>query len=356
MSANRGPIGVGIAGLGRSGWDLHAKTLASLPHLYTVAGVTDPIAARCAEAADRFGCRTSASIGDLAAADDVELVVVATPSQLHTVAAIEVLERRKHVVVEKPFATSLSDVDAILGAADRAGLIATASQNLRYTADFLKVREVVDSGRLGHLVEVKVHWHAFRRRWDWQTMRCYGGGTVNNDASHAVDQALVLLGDCEPQVWAHLAHTPLCLGDAEDHAKIVLSGPGLPLVDLEFSNACAYPQDRWLVLGTLGALTGGPAGLRWRYVDPASMRRRRARSEPSPDRGYDGEELRWTEESCDLAGETYTQSHVRMYRDLYATVREGRPLAITPNSIRRQVAVLEQCRAVETKLVEGEPQ
>ena len=356
MSPRRGPVGVGIVGLGRSGWDLHAKTLASMPHLYTVAGVTDPIAGRCAEAADRFGCRSFPSAGDLAAADDVELVVLATPSHLHAKTAIEVLDRGTHVLVEKPFATSLSEVDAVLDAARRAGRIATASQNLRYTADFLKVREVVDSGHLGRLVEIKVHWHAFRRRWDWQTMRCYGGGTVNNDASHVLDQALVLLGDHEPAVWAHLTHTPLCLGDAEDHAKIVLSGPGMPLVDLEFSNACAYPQNRWLVLGTRGALTGGPAGLRWRYVDSGSMRDRQVRSEPNPDRAYDNEELRWTEQSCDLAEETYAESHVRMYRELYLTVREGRPLAITPDSVRRQVALLERCRAAETRQMEGDPQ
>ena len=55
-------------------------------------------------------------------------------------------------------------------------------------------------------------------------------------------------------------------------------------------------------------------------------------------------ELPWIEETCDLTHETHDMSVRRLYSDLYATLRQGAPLAITPASIRRQIAVLERCR------------
>src|SRR5207302_873250 len=128
------------------------------------------------------------------------------------------------------------------------------------------------------------------------------------------------------------------------HVKVILHAPGAPTMDLEFSNACAYPQDTWLVMGTRGGLTGSHGHLRWKYVDPGLLPPRQVSAEPTPDRSYNREELPWVEETCDVSKETYTDSNKRLYAELYATLRQGAPLAITPESIRRQVAVLDRCR------------
>lgn len=338
------PVKVGIAGLGRSGWGLHAKTVAELPAIYQVTGITDPIAERRSQACRTFGCPSYADFSSLVTAENIELVVLATPSHLHARQAIEALSNGKHVLVEKPFAISAAAAAEMMTAARRAGKLIVACQNRRFSADFLKVREVIASGCLGAIIEIKISWHRFARRWDWQTLRKYGGGTLNNDASHAVDQALLLLGDQDPEVSCQLVRTPLCLGDAEDHVKIILTAPGSPLIDLEFSSACAYPQDRWLVLGTRGTLAGGDGCLRWRYTEPGSLSARRVSEEPPADRGYGHEELRWVEREYDLTGEEYVDGHRRLYQHLYGALRGSWQLAITPDSIQRQMAVLEKCR------------
>jgi scyllo-inositol 2-dehydrogenase (NADP+) len=339
-------VRVGIAGLGRSGWGLHAATIARLPELFRVTGVTDPLPARAEEAAAAYGSVVHGSVAELVKADDIDLLVVATPSTQHAAQAIEGLENGKHVLVEKPFAVTLAEADEMAEVARRTGRLLVSSQNLRYAADFQKVREVVGSGRLGTILQITIRQHAFRRRWDWQTLRELGGGALNNDASHLVDQALLLLGgDAEPQVTARVTRTPLSLGDAEDHVKILLSVPAGPLVDIEISNACAYPQDRWLVSGTRGTLVGGGSRLRWRYLDTDLLTAREVSGEPVPDRSYGSEDLPWVQEECDLTGETYANSHVRLYRRLHDTIHSGRPADITTESIRRQIAVLERCRA-----------
>jgi hypothetical protein len=56
--------------------------------------------------------------------------------------------------------------------------------------------------------------------------------------------------------------------------------------------------------------------------------------------------LTWQEESCTFADEHHNDSNKRLYHDLYRTLRENAPLAVTAASIRRQIAVLEQCRAL----------
>ena len=337
-------VPVGIAGLGRSGWGIHVPTLEAMKEQYRVVSVQDPNADRQAEARARLGCRTHSGFADLLADDEVELVVLATPSHLHADQAVAAMRASKHVIVEKPFAVDLTGADRMVAAAEEIGRILTGSQNYRYVADFLKIREVIASGVLGRIVQVRINWHWFRRRWDWQTLKEFGGGSLNNDGSHALDQALLLLGDVEPvEVFCHMERTPLSSGDADDHVKIVLKAPGAPVVDLESSNAVAYPQEMWLVMGTQGGLAGSHSELRWRYFDPKALPARPVSKEPTPDRSYNREQLPWVEEKADLR-ESHIESNKRLYRDLYATLREGAPLAVTPASIRRQIALLEKCR------------
>ncbi|MEQ0558590.1 Gfo/Idh/MocA family oxidoreductase [Amycolatopsis sp. NEAU-NG30] len=349
MSAGAAPVRVGIAGLGRAGWHLHARTLATLPADYRVVAVHDPVADRMAEAVAEFGCTSYVDYAGLAAAADVDVVVVTSPSATHAELAVQALEHGKHVVVEKPFATSLAEADAMIAAAQRAGRILFASQNQRYSLLFRTVRDVVSSGKLGKLVEVKTHWHAFRRRWDWQTIPELGGGTLNNDGSHAVDHVLTLAGaGGPPEVFCRMRATPLSAGGAEDHVKIVLAWDDL-VADIELTNACAYPQPKWLVLGENGTLVAEGDTVRWRYLDPAALPPRTASAAPAEGRAYDTEELPWVEEEASVAGDAYADSHVRMYTELAPALRGTAPVPIPLAEIRRQLAVLDQCRPALTE-------
>lgn len=339
------PVRVAIAGLGRAGWGLHAKTLAEMPRLFRVVAVCDPLEERRQEAETRFGCRAYPSFDGILGDEEAELVVVAMPSHLHADLAVAALEAGKDVLVEKPFTTSVAEADRMIEAARRTGRLLMGSQNLRYEGEFLKVKEVIDSGKLGRILEIRVCWHWFRRRWDWQTLSDFGGGTLNNDGSHVIDQALLLLGEAEPRVTCRMMRTPLSAGSAEDYVKILMTAPGAPVVDIELTNACAFPQPRWLVLGTQGTLCGGPAQLRWKYVNPHHLPEHRVASDPTPDRSYNREDLPFVSESSDLSSEAHTAMHLALYSDLYETLRHHAPAAISLASIRRQLAVIEACRA-----------
>jgi scyllo-inositol 2-dehydrogenase (NADP+) len=335
-------VNVGIVGLGRSGWDIHARTLAKLGSMYRVCAVADASAERTGEAVAELGCRSYGDLTSLLGDREVELVIIATPSHLHATQTIEALDRGKHVVCEKPMAITTADADRMIAAAERAERLLTVFHNMRYWEDFQKVRAVIASGVLGRIVQIKLTMHRFTRRWDWQTLREFGGGHLFNGGAHLVDLGLQLFGEHEPAIFCDLQRT-LTSGDAEDHVKIVLKADGAPTIEVEVSNACAYPQDAWQVMGTCGGLRGSHDELHWKWVDFASMPQRPADHTPAArDRKFNREELIWQEKSWRKGTEEnpdYAQFHI----ELYESLRRGAPLRITPRSVRRTLSVLEKC-------------
>ena len=336
------PIRVGIAGLGRTGWRNHAFSLEYLKDKFKIVAVADPSPARQAEAAERFGCRAYGDFDSLVSGKDVEVMVVATPNLLHREQSIKALEAGMHVVCEKPFCPTVADADAMFESARKVGRVLIVFQSRRYALDFLKVRQVRQSGKLGRIVLIRIASHAFTRRWDWQTLKKCGGGLLGNYGAHYIDQALLLMGHTDPDVFCHMEHL-LASGDAEDHVKVILRAEGAPMIDVEISSACAYPQAQWLVMGTSGGLTGSAKELRWKYVDLDLLPPRPVDTAPTPDRSYNREDLPWQEETW-RAPESGPPMAAPFYLDLYETLRHGAPLAVTPESVRRQLVVLEKCR------------
>jgi predicted dehydrogenase len=335
------PIRVGIAGLGRSGWAIHANLLAPLTEEFQVVAVTDEDASRRAEAIERFDCQAYETYDELIADSSVELVVVSLPSFLHAPASIAALRAGKHAVCEKPMAVSMEEADAMVAAAAASDQVFTIFQQRRYNPDFVKVREIIDSGILGRIVQINIAESKFTRRWDWQTLQKFGGGSLNNTGAHFLDQALQLFGPGTPTVFCVLDRT-LTLGDADDHVKLVFSAADSPTIDIEISSCDAFPPATWRVLGTRGGLQGTTRSLRWKWMLMDEQEARTLDLRPTPDRSYNRDDLVWHEDSWEFEGEL-SEAYRGFYHDLYATIREGAPLAITPESVRRTMWLQEEC-------------
>lgn len=342
-AAASGRVRVGIAGLGRSGWGIHAATFRDLQDRYEIVAATDPDPGRRAEAQEKTGCRPCATFEELIARPEVEVVVIATPNHMHGPQAIAAAESGKHIVVEKPFALSTAEADRVIVAGERTGRIIAPFQNRRYEGVYRKLREIIDSGLIGRVVHARVMAHRFSRRWDWQTLKRFGGGELNNTGGHLIDQAVQLFGDTDPQVFC-LTDRALTSGDAEDHLKVILYGKGRPTVEVELTHAGAFPQDLWLVMGTSGGIRVTRTAVEWKWVDWSKMPPRPVETQPMPDRSYNADKITWETGRWDEA-ELGPQPPLSQpyYEDLYRTLREGAPLAITPRSVRTLIAVLEEC-------------
>ncbi|HEX9998064.1 MAG TPA: Gfo/Idh/MocA family oxidoreductase [Abditibacterium sp.] len=341
------PIRVGIAGLGRSGWNMHAHTLATLPEHYQVVAAMDFSPERRNDAAVKFGAKTYDSYEALLADESVELVVVATPNSAHKSNVVAALQAGKHALCEKPFGTTSAEADEMIAAALQSGKIVAPFQNRRYEAHFQKVRELVESGILGEIHLIRIGMHNFNRRWDWQTLKEFSGGYLNNWGPHIIDQALQLMhleDDApDPEMWVDLQNV-LSSGDAEDHIKMVLRAPNSPTIDIELSSAVAFGQDRWNIAGKNGGLRGSSTKLEWKWVDWSQMPERPIDREPTVGRSYNSETLEWQHGSWSAGENTDADLMHDFYRELFDTVRNGKPLTVTPQSVRRQISLIEKAK------------
>lgn len=341
------PIRVGIAGLGRSGWGIHAQGCAAMPEQFQVVAAMDFEAERRADVEKKFGARTFDSFDGLIGDPNVELVVVSTPNFLHREHVVRAAEAGKHVLCEKPFGVTTADANAMIEAARKAGKIAAPFQNRRYESHFQKVLEVVQSGVLGELHLVRLAVHGFSRRWDWQTLREFSGGQLLNWGAHILDHALGVMNlpdDApDPEVWADLRNV-LSSGDAEDHIKMVIRPESGPVVDIEISSAMAMGQDRWLIEGKSGGLRGSTSKLDWRWVDWAAMPERPVERTPTPGRSYNSEKLEWQSGHWEDDGTGDSQLTRLFYEGLYRAIREGAALEVSAQSVRRQIALIERAK------------
>ena len=342
-------IAVGIIGQGRSGRDIHAMHLIN-DRRYRIAAVVDTLADRRERGAKEFGCPAYADYRQMLKAEDLDLVVNASYSHMHVPITLAVLKAGINVLCEKPLAARARDVDRLIAAARKARRLLAIYQQSRFAPYFQQVRKVIDSGVLGRIVQINVASSGFSRRWDWQTLQDFDGGNLLNTGPHPLDQALRLLDTKATPEVACFMDRATTLGDAEDHVLVILRAPNRPLIHLEVSSCCAYPSFTYNVYGTCGGLKGDSSHIDWRYFRPARAPRQRLSRKPicKPDGtpAYCRETLKWTQKSWDVPKRKtnlFGSMAASFYNMLYKTLTAGAPLEITPQQVRQQIAVIEQC-------------
>lgn len=334
-----GKINAGIIALGRAGWSNHVVPLSDHPR-FRVAAVADGLADRVQEAVKLTGCKGYSDYKELLADPSIELVIVATPSHTHAPITMEALRAGKHVVVEKPMATSLAEADAMIAAARETGKVLTIFQNRRIDPEYLKAREWLTDGRLGKVSLIRIGRYMYSRRADWQTLRKFGGGMLNNWGAHMLDWGLQLVPDAE-LVFADMKQT-VSAGDAEDHFKVILKGSNGTVVDVEIVQDYAFPAPTWVIMGTHGSVTSDGKSMTLKWCDPAKLAPLVADEGPAPERKYGtGEVIEWMTETFELPP---ANRPAEWYNWLHDSLVEGKPLLVTAESVRRQMEVFEQIR------------
>ena len=216
---------IGILGCGNVA-RTHLAAYQDLPNAAVVA-VCDTDRSRAeALAALADGAAVFTDVEKLCAAG-VEAVSVCTPHPEHWRAAQPALERGVHVMVEKPMAASLADADRLATAAQRSGAKLSVIFQRRFWPAVLRTRQAIDEGRLGRLIlgDCTVKWRRdrayyesapWRGRWDHE-----GGGVLMNQAVHALDTFLWLMGPVE-SVYAQVANFTHSYLDVEDTVAATL--------------------------------------------------------------------------------------------------------------------------------------
>lgn len=338
-------LNVAIAGQGRSGYDIHARWLRTVPQQYRIVAVADLLPERRRQAQQEFDCRTYKTHTDLLKAGGFDLFINALPSHLHPLGSIQALKAGFHTVCEKPSAVKVADFDKMTAAARSSRKHLLPFQNSRFLPAFAKIREILDSGRIGDLVHARIVYSGFGRRWDWQTRQECWGGNLNNTGPHPMDMAIMLFGERSPHVFSKLVSGPGSFGDADDFALVVLHGPQAPTIEVWVSSYLAFPQgDTFSINGTRGGITGNFTALKWRYYDPAKAPKQKLMPSWSDHRKYCNETLPWVEDSwtSDMPDLFQTLSGA-FYNNVHEVLLKGAAPVVTLAQVRRQVAALEAC-------------
>jgi len=191
-----------IALLG-TGWimDFHARAALEHPgaELVAAANWREPSLRRLAE---RYGIpRVTTDWRALATDPEVDAVVIGTPNALHAAQTVAFLEAGKHVLVEKPMATTVAEADAMVAAARGAGVWLMVAHCWRFHPDVRALRARVEAGELGTIVKTRGYGgHAGWGPSGWFTdPELAGGGALLDMGVHAIDTTRYLLGDPLPE-------------------------------------------------------------------------------------------------------------------------------------------------------------
>jgi predicted dehydrogenase len=145
------PIRTAIVGYGLAGRVFHAPLISADP-AYALRGIVTRDPGRALAATERYpGARILPSVEHLLAADEFDLVVIATPTPNHVAIAERTLERGLATVVDKPLAVRAADAERLIALAGSRGAPLTVFQNRRWDGDFLTVRRLIDEGVLGEV-------------------------------------------------------------------------------------------------------------------------------------------------------------------------------------------------------------
>jgi len=340
------PIRLGIVGLGRAGIGMHCTELKGRERKFQIVAACDPIRERRDLMAERYGCATYRRIEDLLADPDVEMADIASRSKDHLAHALLALKSGKHVFLEKPICLTYAGAKKLKAAAKRAKGRLFVRHNRRWEPAFHHVQEIIASGVLGDVFEIKLRRGGYQRRDDWQTLKRYGGGQLLNWGPHIIDHALQMLGAPLESVWSNLKRIA-ALGDAEDHLKIVLTGRNGRVVDVEISGGAALPEPLYLVNGSRGALRVDGDQITLRYLHPRVKEAPNRASAATPDfmGGFGGAgKLRWVEKTMPVAPKRKTDTAM-IWDALYDAVRKRRKFPVTLDEAVEVMKVVSRARA-----------
>lgn len=341
------PIKTMVVGLGRIGWQHHLQEVVKKPAFELVAAVdTEPD--RRKEAADAHGCATFDSIDKALAAGLAELAIICTRSIDHSRHSLAALEAGCHVFVDKPAALSVGEFDAMIAAAKKNNLVLTVHQSTRMLKGVRYAREIIDSGVLGEIFWIRFFGLSFYRRNDWQVVKEFGGGMLNNGGVHHIDCVLQMADAPIIDVWGDLKHTGVCAGDADDFTKAAIRCRNGRLLEVDLSYACAQGMGGWHLYGSCGSahIYSGDDGVEFtaslKYFDPAKAPARELEGPVPAGRKYRiPDELPWVEKTVPAEP---AKPFGDFYDNLHLAIRKGATPLVTPESVRQTIWVMDEVR------------
>ncbi|MCA8831177.1 Gfo/Idh/MocA family oxidoreductase [Hymenobacter pini] len=283
------------------------------------------------------------SVAELLADPALELVIINTPNDTHFALARQALQAGKHVLIEKPVATTVAELDELLALAAAQNRHVLAYQNRRWDSDFQLVRQVVESGQLGKLTEVHFRFDRYKVALNTKTFKedpaVPGSGLSFDLGPHVLDQALSLFGRPEQTRFTQASHRPGSRVDDYFHAH--LQYPQGLNVFVTGSLLTAAPVPAYVLHGTLGSFQKSRADVQETQLDQGLL-------PTAPEYGLEPTAATGTLTVVPAPGQTQvtslpapTGNYLGLFEAVFQTIRKGQPYPIRAQELRWQLEILE---------------
>lgn len=239
---------IGYGGMG----SYHTARILSMPEEFRLTGIYDIDADRAALSRSR-GIRSYDTLDELLADESVRTVIIATPNNFHKELSIRALRSGKNVICEKPVMMCARDLEDVLKVAGETHRLFSVHQNRRWDKDFLIVKNVLESGRIGtpFYIESRVQ-SANGVPGDWRCVKEAGGGMLLDWGVHLIDQILWMVKSPVREVYAHMFSVKF--PDVDDNFKLLLRFENNLSVLVEVDTYTFIQLPRWHVSSTAGTL------------------------------------------------------------------------------------------------------
>lgn len=250
--------------------------------------------------------------------EDLDLVTVVLPHNLHAPVAVECLKAGKNVIVEKPMCISIAEGTEMINTAKENDVMITVYHNRRWDSDFWTLKGLVESGVIGKVFSVEMWGGGYGRpnpNW-WRSNKAVSGGAIYDWGAHYLDWLLNVVtakmvnitGFYHPdRVWKDISN--------EDHVQAIIRFDDGCVADVQFSSIAKSGKPRWRVLGEKGAIISEDRKFKVSSV-------------------ADGWPAEQEVEFKGRPGQSY-------YQNIVAHLRDGEELVVKPEEARRVIAVME---------------
>lgn len=228
----------------------HAKHILKDFNRIHIVGTFDVLKSR-QEASVADGYIAYPSLEALLADEMIDVVLIATPNDVHQTIAIAALKAHKHVVCEKPVTMTSDELKEIMVVAKELNQVFMVHQNRRWDEDFLTIKEVYDKRLIGDVFNIESRVQGANGiPGDWRHEKQYGGGMLLDWGVHLLDQLLMMVDSKIVSVYANMS---MVLGDDVDdgfQTVITFENGVKALIEVGTTNFIQLP--RWYVQGTDG--------------------------------------------------------------------------------------------------------
>lgn len=178
--------------------NVHAMAIRNINNAKLV-GCADVVMKAADNFAEKYNIKSYDNLDHMLSDPEIEIVCVCTPNGTHANIAIKILEAGKHVIVEKPMATTTLDCDRMIEAAGKSDAKIMIISQLRMSNSVIRAKEIIDQGLIGKIILCSLYMKYYRSEAyyhnSWRgTLRMDGGGALMNQGIHGVDLLQYIVG------------------------------------------------------------------------------------------------------------------------------------------------------------------